>query len=301
MLLDWGVPVDSCDERRRALHLGCAKGSTEVVQELVNRGADFRAIDSEGGRPLDIAVAGKHLQVCKVLLKAGAKLQPNASCKGLADIVEEVQQESIIDELKAFAEDAPDLATELLEADSEVWKAQAAHLRLMALREEQKAGNTLADLQRQFEYESDAYARVKASEEALSRELVDLRVNLQTADTSAGHMKEQLDAAESAQQQSVAQEAEGDVEYRAMKEELSKVQAEKDEAEKGIVQKEKDRADALSSLKELQEEAEQMRLVNKEMSEILKAESAELRGWEHDKEAAAALTAQAHALLGVKA
>jgi hypothetical protein len=302
VLLEWGTPAGSEDEsRRRALHIACGKGYLQVVRELVKKSseADITAIDSEGNSPLGLAVATKHLAICKVLLKAGAKLQTGQSCKGLAAIVEEVQAEVLVDELKAYAS-TPDLSSELLEADGEVWKAQKEQMRLTVLKEEQKVGSSLIDLEQRLESETEVYYTTKGSEEALAKELADLRVNLQTAETATSLMQQQLETAEMAAREAARAEEEGDVEYKALLAELTKMQSEKDEADKLIATKEMSRDEALAEGKELQEEACAMKHRNKAVSDELKAESVELKNTEREREAAAALTAQAHQLLGVK-
>lgn len=300
MLLDWGAPVESADDsRRRALHLACTNGSSEVVQELVKHGADVKVADHEGTKPLDIAVAKKHLQCCKVLLKAGAQLNQGQQCKGLAAIVQEVQLEVIVSELKGFTENTPDVASELLEADGVVWKAQQEQMRLMALKEEQKAGKTVIELERHLELETEVYSKVKRSEDALSREITDLRVNVQTVETTVALMRQQLDTAEAAARHTTEEEVQADIEYRAMMGEMSKFQSEKEESDKANAAKEKAREDAIALLQTHQETVNAMKLRNRDISEELKAESAALRGWERDKEAAAALTAQAQRVLRV--
>jgi len=302
MLLDWGVPVASQDSTtRKPLHVAAAKGYTEVVNIFLKRGAEFLSNDHEGNTPLGAAVTNKHLAVCKCLLLAGAKLTATQSCKGLAAIVAEVQLEVLVAELKVVAANVEFDPEELLEVEEEVWAAQQKHMRLLRVREEQKAGLLVTDLERHLETESACYGKLERSEDALSKELTDLRVNLQSVETSVGLMKQQLDTAEDQARKAMEEEAEADVEYQAMMNEMKKLKNEQDAADRSIYDKGSAKDNALVHLKMLQEEVNSMKLGNRAALEQLRAESAELRGWERDKEAAAALTAQANELLNFSA
>lgn len=73
-LLAHGAAVDSKEERRAqtALMWAAAEGHAEVVQALVDAGADFRTGLPSGFTPLLFAVREGRLDVARVLLKAGA-------------------------------------------------------------------------------------------------------------------------------------------------------------------------------------------------------------------------------------
>lgn len=302
LLLDWGVPVESADvSGRRAFYIACKVGSHKVVQELIKRGVDITEFDAEDKmKPLDVAVNQCHLLVCKALLKAGAKLKDDQSCKGLAAIVAEVKQEVLVDELKVFAETAPDVTEEILEADAAVWELQQKHMRLLWTREEVKAAATVSELEKTLDFESCAYSDVKQSEDALSREVGDLRISLLSSETAYSQLRQLVDSAEFACQQAVHEEAEADIAYKAELAIWTHTKSERDECDKANTEKELQQEENVVLIKRLQEEVSQMHSENKTVAELLKAESAELRGWERDKEAAAAFTAQAHSLLGAR-
>jgi len=298
-LLDWSVTADSQDDqKRRALHLACSMGFAEITQLLLKRGADFKAVDSESMTALSVAVSNKQLQCAKALLRAGAKLLPNQTCTGLPKIVSEVQLDCLVDELKEFAASRPGIDNEMSEADNVVWEAQKHHMRLLTTREEQKAGRLVIDLDERLQSEMSMYSNAKKSEDALTKELADLRVNLQTVETNFGLMRSQVDSTEAAARRATEEENEADVEYKAMLGELSKTEKEKEATDRDIERKERERDEALAFLRQVQDEANEMKQRNKDLADELKAEAAELRGWERDKEAAAALTEKAHNLLG---
>jgi ankyrin repeat protein len=73
-LLSRGASVHSKDDRhgQTALMWAAAEGHAEVVQELINAGADFRLRLTSGFTPLLFAVREGRIGVVRVLLKAGA-------------------------------------------------------------------------------------------------------------------------------------------------------------------------------------------------------------------------------------
>ena len=87
LLIDTGeVPVDIRSKRGRgetALHIAVERGAAELVQALMNRGADINlrdrlgssvAIQPFGRTPLHIAVAGGSLEIVTMLIGAGANI-----------------------------------------------------------------------------------------------------------------------------------------------------------------------------------------------------------------------------------
>ena len=58
------------------LDLASAKGHSEVVQLLLEKGANMEHVDIEGVRPLDRAIAGGHAATVSCFLRKGAKLGP---------------------------------------------------------------------------------------------------------------------------------------------------------------------------------------------------------------------------------
>lgn len=300
LLLDWGVSADCEDDnKQRPLHVACSSGFSQVAQELLKRNADFKALDAENNSALTVAVNSKQLQCAKALLKAGAKLGPNDNqTAGLSKILAEVEIEAVVDQLKDFVANSDSITDDLVDADGKVWESQKDHMRLLTMREEQKAGNLVANLDHRLETEMECYLNVKKSEDALSKELSDLRANLQSVESSFGPMRSQIDATEASAKKAAEEEREGEVEYKAVTAALAKDQAEKDAVDRDVEMKEKARDEALAQVVGLQQEVNAVKLRNKDLAEELKAESAQLRGWERDKEAAAALTEKAHALLG---
>jgi len=73
-LLSHGATVDSKDDRRgqTALMWAAAEGHADVVQALIDAGADYRIRLASGFTPLLFAVREGRIDVVRVLLKAGA-------------------------------------------------------------------------------------------------------------------------------------------------------------------------------------------------------------------------------------
>ena len=66
------ISVKSLSLHRRCIHLAAAEGHLDILQLLVERKADFNAVDRWGSRPLDDARRGGHTAVLEYLLSIGA-------------------------------------------------------------------------------------------------------------------------------------------------------------------------------------------------------------------------------------
>jgi serine/threonine protein kinase len=64
-------------DKRTAMHLAAGEGRVQIVRALCTAGADVNAADRWGRRPLDDAIAGKHLVSQRVLIEHGAKVGEN--------------------------------------------------------------------------------------------------------------------------------------------------------------------------------------------------------------------------------
>ena len=74
-LLAGGVNVNSTDDHlRTALHMGAAKGYTDVVRLLLQHGADPNQKDTLGNTALHLAACTNHIGVVTLLLRAGTNL-----------------------------------------------------------------------------------------------------------------------------------------------------------------------------------------------------------------------------------
>lgn len=83
-LVAHGARVDSKDERRgqTALMWAAAEGHAEVVEVLIEVGADFRARLASGFTPLLFAVREGRIDVVRVLLKAGVDVNETVPVEG---------------------------------------------------------------------------------------------------------------------------------------------------------------------------------------------------------------------------
>lgn len=70
-----GLSVESPDDDGRTLLMhACGRGHAEEVTRLVAAGADVNHRDALLYRPLDLSVAGGHVEIARILLAAGARI-----------------------------------------------------------------------------------------------------------------------------------------------------------------------------------------------------------------------------------
>mmetsp|Transcript_136693 Transcript_136693/g.237726 ORF Transcript_136693/g.237726 Transcript_136693/m.237726 type:complete len:360 (-) Transcript_136693:52-1131(-) len=299
ILVNWGTPADSVDEvGRKGLQMAAERGSHEIVALLCEREADPNAVDSGGSNAMNLALNAPHLKVVKELLKAGAELPGTANVPGLAGIVREVQLEKLTNELTDIANNTQSCDKDLERADGAVWAAMNEHMRLLQLREDQKAGKMLIDLQKELEESKKDAVRAKENEAMLMKELIDKKIVLQKASNSLEDLKRSLDHAERIREKCVAEDTEANSEVATQKSDLDKAKKEWADAETLFADKEKERDGLGARQKELQDELAAAKERHQRLKDLLRSESAELRGWERDKEYAAQLTAQAGRILG---
>lgn len=78
--LDAGAPVEILDGRGHPglpLGVACFMGFTDIVRELVRRGAKVNTPDNNAPTsPLSMAIRGKRTEVVKTLIELGAELPP---------------------------------------------------------------------------------------------------------------------------------------------------------------------------------------------------------------------------------
>lgn len=68
-------------DKRTALHVAAGGGHVDVVQFLINQGADVNVEDQWGGRPIDDALEKGHTKVVELLRQSGAKTKASASSR----------------------------------------------------------------------------------------------------------------------------------------------------------------------------------------------------------------------------
>jgi len=75
-LLDLGLPPDATDDQGcTALLRACGGGHLELVQHLIERGANLHHMTHSGAVPLSAAVSMNHTAIIDCLLQAGAKIE----------------------------------------------------------------------------------------------------------------------------------------------------------------------------------------------------------------------------------
>ena len=99
MIIENGTDVDSMDDQfyKTALHRAVAGGHQEIVEFLLNKGADVNAQDREGRTPLHYASERGHKDVAKLLIDKGADVNAkNNEGQTAEDIANEWQIKLLI-------------------------------------------------------------------------------------------------------------------------------------------------------------------------------------------------------------
>jgi ankyrin repeat protein len=75
VLLEHGADIEAKDSQDwTPLHYACYKGRVAVVNELLSRGANNEAMNNRGSTPLHIASLNDHLAIVKALVSKGANI-----------------------------------------------------------------------------------------------------------------------------------------------------------------------------------------------------------------------------------
>jgi len=303
IFLDWGTPTEVSNKAgQKLLHVATAAGAAQTIELLCSRKADIHRLDHNGASPLTLALKAKKLPVIKELMRAGAQL-PDKEVKdpfpGLANVIQEVHLEKLTFELKS-AQGRNEVCQENLnDIDTEVWKVQKEHMRLIRVFEEQKAGSVLVTLEEKTRSEREEVEKAKALEAQLKKEVEKIRVDLVAAESHFNDAFKELMNTEAAE--ALVRE-----EDRLIRGELAEGKQELDSAKSELKASEKTLADKTALRDKNQAEQQVFEGECKEAhsrrdsirSELEEARD-ELEGWQANREAAAALTAQAHRLLGV--
>lgn len=299
-MLAWGTPLDIKDiTGRRPLHVAAYSGSANVVKFLCGRGADLNGKDKEGFTPMKLAIKMSKLAAVKELLMFDAELPPDSTCNGLAACVKEAQMDKLSLRLKHLADNTAEVNNEeLCEADLGVWRCQREHMRLLRLREEQRAGFALNRFDERIAEENAAAARSKLLESEHSEAITEKRVELLKVRTDLSTLIRELQGVQSTEMQMKAEDDVLRAELQQRRDELSAIRSEIETRNSRVAREEEEIANAEARWAGLEAEIAEQRVANRDESSELALAQDELLGWRRDREAAAKLTAQAHKLLG---
>lgn len=297
-LLDYGTPLSSKDASgRKAIHLATTAGAVGVVRLLLERRVDPREPDHTDATPMSLAIKAGQMGVVKELVRAGAEVPPGADAPGLAAAIREVRIEVMTQKLRESATADPS-KMDIVAADAKVWEAMREHLRLITLREEQRAGVLLVELERRILSEREAAEMNRANEAELAADASQNRVLLQKEQTILKDLIRDIEDVRSTETALFDEDTRVRAEVQEKQSELRVVNRDKDNAERARLAAEESRDELLAQGRDLDAEVAAAQRRNEALVSELQAAQEELSGWQRDKEAAAQLTAQAHKLLG---
>mmetsp|Transcript_44054 Transcript_44054/g.113933 ORF Transcript_44054/g.113933 Transcript_44054/m.113933 type:complete len:207 (-) Transcript_44054:68-688(-) len=194
---------------------------------------------------------------------------------------------------------APGVTDEQLEElEKAVWVNQREHVRLLRLREGQKARTKLSTLEEQRKLEADAQAASAATEAELDAQIRDRRVDVQSLKAEFSETCLRLVKLEEDQEKALADDRRVAAELAEQTEILQKEFDELAEMERMWAEQQETLTEATNRRKALEAELAEEHEKNAGIDAELQAALVELRGWERDRERAAALTAKAQELLG---
>jgi len=299
LMLEWGTPLEAKDiTGRRTLHFAAGAGSAAVVKLLCGRGVDIEARDKDGATALKVAIKLQQMKSAKELLMFDAELPTDASAPGLATCVREAQMDKLALRLKGLSEQPEVTNEELSEADVGVWQCQREHMRLLRLREEQRAGSALFRFDERTALEQAAAERSKLMESEHASAIGEKRVHLMKVRTDLTTLLRDLQGVQSTEMQMKAEDDVLRAELSEQRDELSAINSEIEARRSRVAGEQEELEMAEVRWQGLESEISEQREENKDEAAELLAAQNELLGWRRDREAAAKLTAQAHKLLG---
>lgn len=299
VLLEWGTPADSKDQvGKPALHSACEAGFPEAVSLLIDFGVNLNSLDYNGCTAFVLAVRNKMMPCCKALLKGGASLPPGETAPGLAAMVREVKLERLSAELIA-SEKLPTVTNEEVNAaDPRVWECQSEHMRLLRIREEQRAGSALQNFEHRTALELEEAHRSEKDAAQLGSFIKEKRVELQNLRSTLVLLNRDVSTEQGEEQRLEAEDAQLRAEIQARMDVLSGVESEVEASKDAFPGEELRIASSEDRWHLLEKEIAEQRAYNAMEQDELEAASKEFERWQLDRQAAARLTAQAHKLLG---
>mmetsp|Transcript_8299 Transcript_8299/g.15472 ORF Transcript_8299/g.15472 Transcript_8299/m.15472 type:complete len:360 (-) Transcript_8299:46-1125(-) len=300
--LQWGIsPNIEDNDKNRLLFVCMRRGLDTAVTMLIEKGVDLKRPDTEGNLPMAVAIKSKNIPIIKELLRAGVDVpHGQLDAPGLAAAAHEVKVEQSATSLRANAGQTIDLA-EVAKVEKEVWSNMKEHMRLLRIKEEGKAGSVLVELERKTAAEKTAAEAATAREAQLAIELKDQKVLVAAAESELHKVAKELGQVEATLADAKIIDLKVQAELAEQHQKLQKEQAVVDAFQKARLEAEAHSAKAFADLKAIEAEVAEARIQHDQVDVELNDAREDLEGWLRDKDAAAALTAQAHRLLGLSA
>jgi len=299
-LLEGGTPLGAAyEEGNTPLHEACAAGHLPVLKLLLDHKANWTVLNTDGITPLSMATKAKppHFDCVKELLRRGA--QPTSSdsaVRGLAQAMKEIQIERMTGEVRKLADIKVD-ENDILVADTKVWEAQRHHMRLVLLKEEQKAGTLLVDLERRIAVEQAEEQASAGREAEAQEELKERRIMVQATTQDLTGVLKELEDVRLALSKLQAQYDGVDADVKAQKGQSRNFLKAKEESDKQRAESEEARDRALAECSAIEDEITEARKKRDDTRSELSQARTQLRGYMKDREHAAMLTEQAKQLL----
>eukprot|EP00441_Pelagodinium_beii_P040085 CAMPEP_0197628078 /NCGR_PEP_ID=MMETSP1338-20131121/6496_1 /TAXON_ID=43686 ORGANISM="Pelagodinium beii, Strain RCC1491" /NCGR_SAMPLE_ID=MMETSP1338 /ASSEMBLY_ACC=CAM_ASM_000754 /LENGTH=357 /DNA_ID=CAMNT_0043198965 /DNA_START=78 /DNA_END=1151 /DNA_ORIENTATION=- len=296
--LEFGVPVDCADkDGKRLLHACCRTGLAKPIEKMIDGRADVNKIDHDKSNALGLALKAKHLGCIKEFLKAGMELPPgNDTIPGLAAVYKEAAVERQTKQLRTLVDTEVDPA-EINKAEAQVWESMKAHLTLLKLDTDARAAKVLVELERKADEEQKVALEAQEMEEQMKNKLKNRKIEIAAQETALAKVVKELEEVQDLLKDAKAEDAKLAAELSERRGYLNEEMDEYRAIEKERLRREMYAEKVQLEVKEFEKEVEAARTRNEELNFDLTDAKSELRSWLADKEAAAQLTAQAHALM----
>lgn len=298
--LNWGVSPNASDKfSRKLLHSCCRHGLADAVAACLENKADPNGVDYDRGNPMGLALKSKELGCIKELLRVGMEVPPGPGSElpGLAAVMQEVRMETAAKEMRALAGSTVD-PQELSEAEERVWASMKEHMRLIKMKEECQSARVLVDLEERARLEKQAALDAQKLEGQIKEQLIQKKTELQTAEIELNKSRKDVDKVKGQLEEDKKEDEKLSAEFDELKGQLRKISKEADALEKARTDSDQGAKGVLDELAKLQQQVKDAEEKNASLHTEIQEAQAELDGWMKDKERAAKLTAQAHALMG---
>lgn len=288
-----GAPI------RSALHAAAEAGNEKVVRLLLERRACVSAVDHLRKTPFELLLAAKPsglLDVAHDLIRFGAEVPSDANFPGLGAVAKEVRVKLASDQLRDMATFTVDPAA-LVAIEDQVWIAQREHMRLLARREEQKAGVMLVEREERLKAEIAVASSLEEQAQHGDASARDLQIQDQMLAQDLELVLKEIEPTRLEEAHALAEYDRFGSEIADRRAECRAASSDRDLSHEALAEAVEQEEAAQASHSEMEAQVEQGRVDKDIMKSELETARATLNKWMREKEQAAAFTAQAHKIL----